>query len=234
MIGVTSSRGRGRIMWWFNRIALWRAGARGERLCAHAAFDIERFDGFVIGGGDDIDAALYGGDIEPAVRIDVERDAFELAILDGAARRRLPVLGICRGAQMMNVHLGGSLHESIYDVYPGVPRLHSPLPSKTIDIVADSTLHRLVGVERTRVNALHHQSIDTLGSSLRIVARDQYGIVQAIERPGDVFLLGVQWHPEFMVLTAGQQRLFGALVEAARQRRNSPSVVTSVDAGVAG
>jgi hypothetical protein len=68
LIGVTSSRSRGRVMWWFNRIALWRAGARSRRLCAGASFAVDDFDGFVIGGGDDIDAALYRGEIEPAIR----------------------------------------------------------------------------------------------------------------------------------------------------------------------
>ena len=206
-------------MWWFNWIALWRAGARSRRLCAGAPFDIDDFDGFVIGGGDDIDAALYRGEIEPAIRIDRERDAFELDLLESAAARSLPVLGICRGAQMINVFLGGSLHESIYAVYPGIPRLHSPLPSKRIEVVPHSILHGLLRSERERINALHHQSIDLLGAGLSIVARDQYGIVQAIERPGDPFLLGVQWHPEFMLFNRGQQRLFAAIAEAARRRR---------------
>lgn len=219
LIGVTSSRSRGRVMWWFNRIALWRAGARSRRLCAGASFAVDDFDGFVIGGGDDIDAALYRGEIEPAIRIDRERDVFELGLLERAAARGLPVLGICRGAQMINVFLGGSLHESIYAVCPDIPRLHSPLPSKRIEIAPGSTLRALLRSERERVNALHHQSIDVAGAGLGVVARDQYGIVQAIERPGDPFLLGVQWHPEFMLFNRGQQRLFAAIVESARNRR---------------
>ncbi|MBK8209577.1 MAG: type 1 glutamine amidotransferase [Rhodospirillales bacterium] len=216
LIGVTSSRRRERTMWFFNRIALWRAGARSRRLCATTSYDIDDFDGFVIGGGDDIDATLYGGRIEPSIRIDRERDAFELDLLAKAAAHGLPLLGICRGAQMINVFLGGLLHESIYAAYPHAPRLNSPLPSKSIDIAPDSMLYALLRSRRQRVNALHHQSINVLGRGLTIAARDQYGIVQAIERPGQPFLLAVQWHPEFMLFNRRHQRLFNALVEAAR------------------
>lgn len=217
LIGVTSSRRRGRLTWWFNRIALWRAGARARRLCAREPRPLDDVHGFVIGGGDDIDATLYGGKIEPAVRIDRERDALELGLLKYAADRGLPVLGICRGAQMINVFLGGVLHESIYAAYPDLPRLHSPLPSKTIEVERDSNLFGFLRVQRERVNALHHQSISVLGAGLKVVARDQFGIVQAIERPGQPFLMGVQWHPEYLVFSRGHQRLFGGLVEAARR-----------------
>jgi putative glutamine amidotransferase len=204
-------------MWWFNRIALWRAGARSRRLCAGQPLSLDDIDGFVIGGGDDIDATLYGGEIEPAIRIDRERDALELDLLRYAADRKLPVLGICRGAQMINVFLGGVLHESIYAAYPDLPRLHSPLPSKNIEVDPDSGLFALLRSERERVNALHHQSISVLGTRLKVVARDQFGIVQAIERPGCPFLMGVQWHPEYLVFNRSQQRLFAGLVDAARQ-----------------
>jgi putative glutamine amidotransferase len=233
LIGVTSSRGRGSVMWWFNRIALRRAGARSRRLCAGASFNLDDFDGLVIGGGDDIDAALYRGELEPAIRIDRERDALELHLLESAAARGMPVLGICRGAQMINVFLGGSLHESIYAVYSGIPRLHSPLASKLIEIVPRSILHGLLGSERERVNALHHQSINLLGAGLSIVACDEYGIVQAIERPGDPFLLGVQWHPEFMLFNRRQQRLFAAIAEAARRpaARKTSETITAGPAG---
>jgi len=217
LIGVTSSRRRGRVMWWFNRIALCRAGARARRLCAREPASLDDVRGFVIGGGDDIDATLYGGKIEPAIRIDRERDALELDLLNYAADRGLPVLGICRGAQMINVFLGGVLHESIYTAYPDLPRLHSPLPSKTIEVEQNSGLFRLLKIRRGRVNALHHQSISVLGAGLKVVARDQFGIVQAIERPGQPFLMGVQWHPEYLVFSRSHQRLFDGLVEAARQ-----------------
>jgi putative glutamine amidotransferase len=209
-------------MWWFNRAALRRAGGRAERLCPGDAVDIARYDGLVIGGGDDIDAALYGGDIEPAIRIDRERDALELGLLEGALGRGLPVLGICRGAQMINVFRGGTLHESIYDAYEGIPRRRSPLPSKSIDIQSGSRLHALLRRDRDRVNALHHQSIDTLGAGLQVVARDCFGIVQAIEDSAERFLLGVQWHPEYMIGSRGQQRLFAALVAAARSLPGRP------------
>jgi putative glutamine amidotransferase len=146
----------------------------------------------------------------------------------------MPVLGICRGAQMINVFLGGSLHESIYAVYSGIPRLHSPLASKLIEIVPRSILHGLLGSERERVNALHHQSINLLGAGLSIVACDEYGIVQAIERPGDPFLLGVQWHPEFMLFNRRQQRLFAAIAEAARRpaaRKTSETITAGPTGG---
>lgn len=227
LIGVTSSRGRGRLTWWFNRRAVRKAGGTAERLCAGARFDPGRYDGFVIGGGDDIDATLYGGEIEPSIRIDRERDAFELDLLEGAVAARTPILGICRGAQMINVLLGGSLHESIYDAYAGQPRLHTPLPKKRVRIERASLLHRLLGRDSVRVNALHHQSIDRLAASLAVSARDEYGIVQAIERahddPEEGFLLGVQWDPEYLIFDDGQQGLFRALVTAARSRAGSPA-----------
>jgi putative glutamine amidotransferase len=114
------------------------------------------------------------------------------------------------------VHRGGTLHPDIHAVYGDAPRMRTPLPRKTIRIKRDSRLHAILGIDRCRVNALHHQSIDQLGRGLRIVARDEAGIVQAVESP-DGFRLGVQRHPEFLVLDQGQRRLFQALADAARE-----------------
>lgn len=219
VIGVTTSRDRGRLMWWFNRFALWRAGARGIRLMPHRRMDVHRLDGLVLGGGDDIGADLYGAELRPMVRIDPDRDALEIKLLRFATAQKLPVLGICRGSQMINVSLGGTLHGDIHDAYENVPRMRTPLPRKTVRLVADSRLHGIIGKYHDRVNALHHQAVARLGSGLRVAARDEHGIVQAIESPSEPLLLGVQWHPEFMVLDPGQQRLYRALVASARKRK---------------
>lgn len=215
-IGVTCSVGRGRIMWWFNRFALRRAGAEPVRLAVDATPDFASLDGVVVGGGDDIVPTLYGGEIDPAIRLDPERDALELEALTHADRRGLPVLGICRGSQMINIARGGSNVRDIYETYDGVPRLRTALPRKWVEIAADSLLARLLGRTRCRVNAIHHQSVDRLGQGLRVVARDAWGIVQAVEGRGPRFLVGVQWHPEFLVFDASQRALFRALTEAAR------------------
>jgi len=109
-IGVTSSLGGGRYMWWFYWLSMNLMGARPERLVAPVEREIfSRYDGFIIGGGDDIGAELYRGEAALDVRIDPERDAMELAVLGHAARHDLPVLGVCRGAQMINVFLEGTL-----------------------------------------------------------------------------------------------------------------------------
>lgn len=203
-------------MGWFNRLALARAGARSVRITANRPFPIERLDGLVIGGGDDIAARLYGLTIEdPTVRIDPQRDALELEALDWAAHRNLPVLGICRGAQMINIHRGGTLHVDIYETYREAPRLRTTLPRKRVSIVPGSRLGDILGLQSCRVNALHHQSVDRPGGGVELVARDEAGIIQAIEVPGHPFLLGVQWHPEFLIHAGHQQRLFGALAKAA-------------------
>jgi putative glutamine amidotransferase len=223
LIGVTTSSRGGRSMWWFNKLALLRAGARAVRITPDDPFPIGRLDGLVIGGGDDINAILYGGAVNPAIRIDPARDALELRVLDWVARLCLPTLGICRGAQMINVHRGGTLHTDIHEIYARAPRMRTVLPRKFIDIDADSRLRAVLGIARCRVNALHHQSIAGPGDGVAIVAHDAFGIVQGIEVRDCPYLYGVQWHPEFLVFDRHQQNLFHALVDAARQKSPLPA-----------
>jgi putative glutamine amidotransferase len=231
LIGVTASVQGGRWMGRANKFALWRAGARSVRIDAEHEFPIDQLDGLVIGGGDDIDATLYGGEVAPAVRIDEERDRLELRILAHAARRDLPVLGICRGSQMINVHRGGSLYTDIYEVFVKAPRLRTVLPRKSVEITEGSRLAALLGQSQVRVNALHHQSVDRLGDGVRVSALDRWGIVQAIEVPQCRFLIGVQWHPEFLVFDGREQNLFRALVDAARNRASDvPQCEPALDA----
>ena len=213
VIGVTTSHRGGWRSFMMHRLALWRTGARAVRLTAGNPIP-ERLDALVIGGGDDIGAEIYGGQVMPDIRIDPERDKLELKLLDSALPAGLPILGICRGSQMINVALGGTLHTDIYSVYIEAPRMRTVLPRKTVRIEENSRLSRITGCNPCRVNALHHQSVDRLGRDLRVVARDEAGIVQAIEGTGAHFILGVQWHPELLVFSSPQQRLFSALTEA--------------------
>lgn len=222
-IGVTTSRRGGWRSFLMCRLALLRVGGRAVRLMpGDDPVSIANLDGLIIGGGDDIGAELYGGTLLPDVRIDPERDRLEIGLLRQALPRGLPVLGICRGSQMINVALGGSLHTDIHEVYVAAPKMRTVLPKKVVTIETPSRLDRILRCNPCRVNALHHQSVDRLGDGLRVVARDEHGIVQAIEREGELFVLGVQWHPELLVFAPPHQRLFGALVAAARDGRESP------------
>lgn len=153
-----------------------------------------------------------------AERIDHERDRLERSLLAEADDQDLPVLGICRGAQVLNVFYGGTLHPDVAGFYVEAPYVRSVLPRKRVVPEADSRLAAIVGARGLPVNALHHQAVRRLGRGLRVVARDTSGVVQAIERDGARLCLGVQWHPEFIPQHTRQLALFGALVDAARAR----------------
>ena len=224
LIGVTTSRKGGWRSYLMHRLALGRVGARAIRLIPGKALPEEKLDGLVIGGGDDIGAEIYGGQVLPDVRIDPERDRLELDLLKVALPAGLPILGICRGSQMINVALGGTLHTDIYEVYEQAPKMRTVLPKKRVSITSGTMLDRILRCNPCQVNALHHQSVDRLGRGLRIAAEDEAGIVQAIENEGTSFLLGVQWHPELLFWKPQQQRLFAALADAARA---SPTAITA-------
>ena len=122
LIGVTSSRRRGRIMIFLNRFAVWRAGGRSVSITWDKLYPIDQLDGIIIGGGDDISATLYGGAVALDIRVDPRRDDLEIAALDVADKHNIPVLGICRGSQILNVFYKGSLHSEIKEIYKDAPK----------------------------------------------------------------------------------------------------------------
>jgi putative glutamine amidotransferase len=205
-------------MWMFSALSLRLFGARPVRVTPPAkAAALDEFDGFLIGGGDDIGAELYGGLPVPDVRLDPERDRLELDVLGSVLPRSVPVLGICRGAQMLNVALGGTLNQDIYEVYDKAPRMRTVLPRKRVDIAAGTRLREVLDLDCVTVNSLHHQSVKALGQGMTVSGVDEHGIVQAVEVTGHAFRIGVQWHPEFLIYRKPHRRLFAAFVAACRE-----------------
>lgn len=151
------------------------------------------------------------------------RDELEMDLVGRAIQRHLPVLGICRGAQLINVQRGGSLHAEIREYYTETPHITTVLPRKQVTLDPESRLAGILGVAECRVNALHHQAVRELGKALRVAAREDNEIIQAIEHESLPFLIGVQWHPEYLVTEEVQKRLFRALVDAARKTVNRKS-----------
>lgn len=194
---------------------------------------VAALDGLVLVGGGDLDPAAYAQDRHPeAGGIDPERDASERALLEAALAADLPVLAICRGHQLLNVTLGGTLHQHLPDVVGH--RGHQPAGGRfeDVDVVTvPGTRTAAIMGEKATVRCSHHQAVDRLGEGLVVAARavEPAGasasgdgpdaaaggaapeVIEAIELPGRRFVVGVQWHPE----EAGDRRLFDALVEAA-------------------
>lgn len=179
---------------------------------------ISRLDGLVIPGGWDVDPALYGQ--EPHEKTDQprqERDAWEQALIREALRQDLPLLCICRGEQLLNVTLGGTLHQHLPDVvgngqYQLGGYRFNRIP---VEVRPESTLAALIGPHPEAVPVAHHQAVDQLGDGLVAVAWSEDEVVEAIEYPGNHFTVGVQWHPEEL---PGEFGLFRGFIEAARAK----------------
>ncbi len=172
---------------------------------------IRVLDGLVLGGGADLDPALYGAQPEPLTDTRPDRDVAEMALARGALAADLPILGVCRGMQLLTVAAGGTLHQHLPDVLGH--EKHRPAPgvygSHEARFTPGSKIAGLMG-DDVGIQCYHHQGVADAGS-LTVTGRAEDGMAEAVEDPGHRFLLGVQWHPE----VTRDKRLFGALVNAA-------------------
>jgi putative glutamine amidotransferase len=183
---------------------------------------LTRLDGVCLSGGPDLDPAGYGarahealGPTEPAL------DRFELELARAADAAGMPLLGICRGAQALNVARGGTLHQHI----DGHRQSElATLPTHAVRIAASSRAAALFGGHAAEVNSFHHQAVDTLGEGLVATAWAPDGTIEGLEDPAHLFLLAVQWHAETLLDHPGQLALFGALVEAAAGRSRADTL----------
>jgi putative glutamine amidotransferase len=204
--------------------ALQEAGAIAVVLPAHGHVDdtgalLDRLDGLLVSGGPDLDPAVYGQERHPALGPDVDRvsDEYELALLAGAAERDLPLLGICRGLQALNVSRGGTLHQHLPDRsdVEHLQRQDGFAAAHDVGVTRGSLLHWLTGSVGLAVNSFHHQAADRLGVGLEVCARAPDGTVEALWDPAATFCLGVQWHAELLTHRAEQATLLRGLVDAA-------------------
>ncbi len=230
LIGVTTSTRSGWRIFPLVRFNLWLAGARAVRWTAGRDIDLDAVDGVIIGGGDDISPELYGAKLEISARLDPARDEMEHDIAAEALAEDIPVLGICRGAQMLNIAAGGTLHQDAWSLYPDAKPIRTILPRRTICLEQASLLAERVGTDPMVVNALHSQAVDRLGRDFRVAARDTNGMIQAVERCRDPFALGVQWHPEHLFYARRQRAIFRSLAAAAAAyaegRRQVPALAS--------
>lgn len=195
---------------------------------------LEFVDGIFLAGGHDVDPKEYGEEKKAyTCDVDQERDRVELALVCLAQEKNIPLFGVCRGLQVMNVALGGSLYQDVYKEMPGAQvhdfhyddeqkPLARSLPKHEIVLSGSSTLAAIIGTGRFEVNSLHHQGIKKLGTGLRAAGTSPDGLIEAAEAANRNFCIGVQWHPEEL---GGETsaKLFAAFVAACKAAKNTPN-----------
>jgi putative glutamine amidotransferase len=205
--------------------AFWAAIklAGGEPLVLTAADDRYKsanINGLLLGGGKDIFPGLYDQSPKDEYAYDRARDEMEVYWAERARDEQIPALGICRGAQLMNVVCGGTLHISVAEAYEDAHYpdglFHHAFYRKTITIELDSILYAATGRTFLDVNSIHKQAIADLGTGLKVNAREDNGVIQGIAHKDHPFFLGIQFHPEFMIYRRVFRRIFEALVAAAK------------------
>jgi putative glutamine amidotransferase len=206
--------------------ALQEAGAIAMVMPTHGYVDdidalLDRVDGLLFSGGPDFDPSTYGEAPHPKLGPDVDAvaDAYELALHAAAAERDLPVLGICRGMQGLNVARGGSLVQHLPDVTAlgHLQRGDLCVTAHPVTVEPSSLLHRVGGAHELEVNPFHHQAVARLGAGLEVAAHAPDGTVEAVWDPAASFSLGVQWHPETLPHIPEHAALVQGLVAAARR-----------------
>jgi putative glutamine amidotransferase len=181
---------------------------------------VEKCDGFLFTGGHDVSPYIYGEEpLEGLVSSNRKRDEMELILLGKAIESDKPVLGICRGIQFINAALGGTLYQDIPKQYPSGVEHHQKPPYNryihTVTVNVDSPLHKCLNTDIIHVNSYHHQAVKRIAADLKVMATSEDGLTEAVYMPGQKFLWGIQWHPEFMYSTDdNSKKIFKAFIDA--------------------
>jgi putative glutamine amidotransferase len=192
---------------------------------------LEICDGLVLSGGEDVDPARYGESPSPALgSVSRRRDEVEFCAMQAALTRQIPILGICRGAQLINVVLGGTLYQDLATEMSGGLMHHQSEPwgkrSHHARVVEGSRLREIAGAQDLFINSYHHQAIRDVARELEVVARADDGMVEAVEGRDHPWLIGVQWHPERYEAstpsTDPDRRLFDAFADAVYRHTQAP------------
>jgi putative glutamine amidotransferase len=225
VIGVTGPNRRGWALRGFAHFAVRRAGGRPMAIVPGRPFRRERLDGLVVAGGADVDPCLYGQSNTACRRLDPPRDRLEGDLIRWAIQEGKPLLAICRGMQLLNVALGGKLHQDAALEYPGFKPTRGLYRQMTlrrpVHIIKKGWVSSLLGTGRKvhLVNSLHRQAIAEVAPDLEVVAVDEHGMIQALELiHKDTYVVGLQWHPELMPHSTVQMSFFRALSAACRDQ----------------
>jgi putative glutamine amidotransferase len=187
---------------------------------------VDRLDGVLFTGGGDVAVDLFNGKPHQRVGdVDTDRDRVEISLVQRVVQQKRPFLGICRGIQVINVALGGTLYTDIADQHPGAlrhdwyPQIPRDYLAHTVEVSANSRLAGILGRTQVEVNSLHHQAVQQIAAGLTPTAYAPDGILESVELPEHPFGLGVQWHPEWLQAYEPMRALFGAFVHAARNSK---------------
>lgn len=209
--------------------ALLEAGARRDEIVVLRPGDPigGEFDGIVIGGGDDVDPALYGRDVLPGagVKVDAGRDSIDFSVFEEAWHARVPALGICRGLQVMNVARGGTLIQDLPSESPSeITHRQRRKPNRRdhpVNVRAGTRLSEIAGSRQIEVNSRHHQAVEHPAADFVVNATAPDGVIEGLEARDGRWLIAVQWHPENLHDDPASRRLFREFVEQVRKRNGN-------------
>mgnify|MGYP001030157601 CR=1 FL=1 len=213
-IGISGPRRRGPAQRLIT-LALRLQGARTHYIRPGAGVNVSLLDGLVLSGGTHVQPELYGQHPMVTAHYDKRRDETDQRLLVEAEILNLPVLGICRGAQLINVHRGGSLCQNVTPLRQNTRHRPLLLPLQTVKVVDHTRLSQIMQAPVIGANRIHSQAIKKLGKDLRVVAVDNDLFVQAIENTRGQWLMGLQWHPEYLLYHNGHRRIFRHFVDEA-------------------
>jgi len=193
----------------------------------------ETMDALLLPGGEDVNPLIYNEEKKPYTDdIDYDRDAIDFKLIDIARKKGVPILGICRGMQIINIYFGGTLFQDVKKEYSSIVEHDNhdtherDFPAHAVRLAHTSKLYSILRIDYSKVNGLHHQGIHEIGKGLVATAWADDGLIEAIEKPDEPFIIGVQWHPEELVDHMWEY-IFNTFVETAHKKFVASSHVIS-------